>query len=54
MEWEDHTPAGCGRAGGAMETAWTYAACVFSLERLGETSVTKLISQEYLLAKLIL
>lgn len=48
MEWEDHTPAGCGRAGGAMETAWTYAACVFSLEGLGETSDTKLILQGYL------
>lgn len=48
MEWENHTPAGYGRAGGAMETAWTYGACVFSLEGLGETSAIKLILQGYL------
>lgn len=53
MEWEDHTPADCGRAGGAMETAWIYAAFVFSLEELRETSATKLILKEYLAAKLV-
>lgn len=53
-EWEDHTPAGCGRAGGAVETAWAYAAGVFSLEGLGETSATKLLLQGYLAAKLVL
>lgn len=53
-EWEDHTPAGCGRAGGAVETAWAYAEGVFSLERLGETSATKLLWQGYLAAILVL
>lgn len=54
IEWEDHTPAGCGRAGGAVETAWAHAAGVCSLEGLGETSATKLPLQGYLAAKLVL
>lgn len=40
-EWEDHTPAGCARAGGAAETAWAYVVHVFSLHGPGETSATK-------------
>lgn len=53
-EWEDYTPAGCGRAGGVVETAWAYAAGVISPEGLGKTSVRKLLLQGYLAAKPVL